>query len=547
MLSPLVVQAQTIPGPADVGRIKPEGELLAPKSRAVGDPGIAELFEATPIPEDAENIRFVLKGIRLKGVTAFTKRQLASVWKHSLNREISLADAYTIANTITKRYHEAGCLLSLAYLPPQEIDNGIITIKVIEGYIGKVDLPEGKDRSSIVHQHIARLMAEKPITASHLESFLLRINDLPGYRVSGTLSVLEGAADGAVALKLEPREAHSMAQIGVDNYASRFLGPNQMVGSYSASILPMHQTTVSGSTSLPTDELNYLALDHKMAIAPDLTLSLLSNYVKAQPGYTLKPLELESDSLYVGARLNYQWIRQRQTNLSLGAMVDARNNSSDVLGTAFTRDRVRALRAIVDYDLNDRWRGSNTVSMIVSHGIPGLGASSVNDLNLSRGDAQPDFLKGELSLARLQMLTDDWSVLLSASGQLASGSLLSSEEFGYGGQNYGRAYDTSEFTGDHGLAGAMEVRYGRWRDMPLVGLMPYVFYDVGKVWNDNAGQVSSQAASSYGLGMHATSEAGLEGNVGLAWPLIEEAGTPIYGQDDSGPRILLRINKKFSF
>ena len=48
------------------------------------------------------------------------------------------------------------------------------------------------------------------------------------------------------------------------------------------------------------------------------------------------------------------------------------------------------------------------------------------------------------------------------SGQWASGPLYSSEEFGYGGKNFGRAYDQSELTGDHGVAASVEVDYAGW-------------------------------------------------------------------------------------
>jgi hemolysin activation/secretion protein len=45
---------------------------------------------------------------------------------------------------------------------------------------------------------------------------------------------------------------------------------------------------------------------------------------------------------------------------------------------------------------------------------------------------------------RLQSLAGDVSGSLTLSGQKASQSLYSSEEFGYGGMAVGRAYDTSE-------------------------------------------------------------------------------------------------------
>ena len=167
------------------------------------------------------------------------------------------------------------------------------------------------------------------------------------------------------------------------------------------------------------------------------------------------------------------------------------------------------------------------------------------DLNLSRAQATPDFTKAELGLTRLQAITADWSLLASAAGQIASGPLYSVEEFGYGGQAFGRAFDSSEITGDHGLNGSLEVRYNGLKFSPSVTLQPYGFYDIGEVWNDDIGQVEHASGSSAGFGLRTSTDFGLTSNVGLAFPLTRSIATPIYGQGKNDPRIMLQIGKSF--
>ena len=85
---------------------------------------------------------------------------------------------------------------------------------------------------------------------------------------------------------------------------------------------------------------------------------------------------------------------------------------------------------------------------------------------------------------RLQRVTSNVNLQLTARGQLANDALLASEEFGVGGINSGRGYDPSEIVGDDGISGSVEVQWNE--PYPVSYLEDYQlfgFYDIGKVWN----------------------------------------------------------------
>ncbi len=98
---------------------------------------------------------------------------------------------------------------------------------------------------------------------------------------------------------------------------------------------------------------------------------------------------------------------------------------------------------MLNYSAQDAWQGTNAFQLGLTQGIAGLGASKKGDLNLSRAQATPDFQKMTLSYTRQQGLLPDTVITGDLSGQLASVPLYSSEEFGVGGQRFGRAYDNS--------------------------------------------------------------------------------------------------------
>ncbi|MFZ4125982.1 MAG: ShlB/FhaC/HecB family hemolysin secretion/activation protein [Rickettsiales bacterium] len=536
-----------VPSAADAGRIRPEKSLPKPSDAPRG-PSVSPESVIPPVdaPEGAESVRFQLRSVAFTGVKSFdAKTAFQKDLAPLLNQEISLKDIYILAAQITRQYREAGYILSYAYVPDQNIENGNVTIAVAEGFISNV-VVKGDDPNTRISQHyIARITAEQPLRDKTLESALLRLNDLPGYNYRAVLSKEAGQSREASTLTLIPQEKSARTSAGFDNYSSRYLGPNEVSASYIDSFLPLQQTTLLGLTSLPTDKLNYALVNHSVVVAPDITLEGSASYTQSKPAYTLTPLDIDSTSTSVSIGMNYQWIRQRNENLLLKIAAESRNVASDTSNTPLTRDHVRTLRSSLSYDTNDQWNGDNILNLTLTQGIDGLGSSKSGDLNLSRSQAKPDFTKAELSISRIQALTDNWAVQLQVAGQLASDPLYASEEFGVGGQQYGRAYDTSEIVGDKGASGAIELRYTGLRTMQPVNFEPFLYFDGGIVTNRDVGQSKRDSLTSVGGGVRFATQQGQAGILGLALPLAREVNAPNYGQGKSSPRILLQVSQNF--
>lgn len=535
--------AQSLPGPADPGRIvpsqppeireRPPVDLVVPDAPAILD-----------IPDAAEGVFFNFKQLNLVGVTAFSESELADIYRPYLGREISLEIVWTIAGAITERYFNEGYFLSRAYVPAQQIDDGIVTIEVVEGRISRVELNDELAERSLLQQLIARLQGYKPVKAYDLESFMLQLNALPGVRFRGLLEPLEDAPAGFTKLVLQPIPEDGTVNLLADNFGSNFLGPYQSSAFYEGSIIPLQQTQITASASLPADELKYIALSHYVPVAPDWQIDLSASYVTSSPGETLDDSDVQSDSAQLAVGVSWQPIRLRQENLILSAELRGLNTDVDILDDqTLTRDRIRRTTARVEYDVGDSLSGYNYATLAVNRGLNILGASEAGDSNLSRAEADPDFTTVQFSYTRLQSLPGDVLAVAQVDGQFASDPLFSSEEFGYGGPSFGRAYDPSEFTGDHGVAASLELRYQGIPEWQEILLSPYAFYDIGKVWNEDKGGVDESAASA-GLGLRFKHSYGITANVGLAWPLTQDIENPIYGSSRT-PRLLLQLGHQF--
>lgn len=136
------------------------------------------------------------------------------------------------------------------------------------------------------------------------------------------------------------------------------------------------------------------------------------------------------------------------------------------------------------------------------------------------------------------------NVLFGLKGQLSNDAQLSSEEFGFGGKDYGRGYDPSEIVGDDGYAGKIELQWNQPYDLDFVDKYHvYTFFDAGRVWNNDPVTASQgiDTATSTGLGVRATFAKDVNAGLMIAYPLDRSVQTT----GNQGPRIFFNLSKDF--
>ncbi|MBM3602296.1 MAG: ShlB/FhaC/HecB family hemolysin secretion/activation protein [Alphaproteobacteria bacterium] len=546
---PALAQVPSIPGGADINRVQPRPEkplpTLSPTKPSTIDSGMMTA------PEGVDKIAFVLKAVKVDGVTVFPEEDVAKLYAAHIGQKVTLDLVWELANRLTDKYRNAGYFLSRAYIPEQKIADGTITLKVVEGYVESVEW-EGERKQDVsqyrvVQELLEEVRAARPLSTEVIESYLLRLNDLPGLSFKALIKPNEGSDiySGATVLVLTPTNKDGEGEGRINNNGSRFFGPNQASVTYQTSLIPLQQTSLTVLSSVPTEELRYGSLGQSIALSPRWMLGLRAGYTGTQPGAGLRDYDIRSTAKDWGTDLTYRLIRQRNENLDFTLGLDGKDTASDLYGhlSPLVRDKSRAMRVGVNYNTLDRWNGQHEGSLKLSQGLSILNGSKKGDRNLSRGQANPKASKAEISY-KWQKLVDNHYLLSSRlGGQLASNPLLASEEFGYGGSQLGRAYDQSEMSGDHGLIGGLELKYRGLSPIYGISPDPYIFYDMGKLWNKDRDGQNPLAASS-GLGVALSTDDGFTGNISLAFPMIRRVGDPLYG-GPRDPRLLLEAVQKF--
>ena len=484
---------------------------------------------------------FVMKAVSIVGATAVSHEDIARIYAPFLRRPVSQADLLKITEGITEIYRQKGYALSRALIPPQDVKDGRVMVKVVEGYIGDI-LIEGDDRRRFGAQEMLQpITAERPLRLATFERTLLLLSDTPGVRIKDTILKEVGEATGRFRLVVQLETWSVSANVDLDNRGASDTGPLQSFittavnsAAVKGDIWALNVLTVPNSP----EELVYVGgvVDFPLN-TNGARIGLKGSHSDIRPDGAKGLLGTRTKTDELGVYAGTRVLRTREVSLGLGASANVRHaEENDTTGLIYD-DHVRALGLTADLQIHDKYQGSTylVVGVRQGHGEPG----SVG-FALSRADAEGSFLKAYWNATRLQGLGGAWSALLSTSGQLASSPLLLSEQFYIGGPLLGRAYAAGALSGDSGLTGLLEIRFDQKLEIgPLLGYQLYAFIDAGIVWT--RGSAEHESLSSVGAGVRFALQDGYRMGFEVAVPVEQHSLTSV----DEGTRFFFSLSKSF--
>lgn len=500
-------------------------------------------------PAEAKKVSFVLKGVRIKGNCVFSNQDLLQPFKPYINKKITLEDFIQTVDKITDKYHKAGFFLSKAIIPPQRIENGIVQVQVLEGFINEVKV-EGDygPNKKLLLQYGEALKAMRPIRLQELERIILLMNDIPGMVVKSVL-----AADPKVPLGSQITLLTQWTPVNFigtyDNYQTLYLGPFETAGNvyFNSVFTPGGTTYLRALSSNTYRRLNYYELRHEQIFAPcGLVVGLDAFLTKTHPGFILEPLDIFGKSGDVNATLSYPWIRSRTRNVTLQAQFDIMNNESDALGEQLYIDKIRDL--LLAFQINESFgNGTTFITASIDKGFNIFGADK--DAIHSRLGSSPDFIKFNITGSRTQFLNDIFSFFILVTAQYSPRPLFAAEQMIFGGPYLGRGYNLAQFTGDQAIEGTMELRLNTTPNKNwLKQVQFYGFYDVGKLWSliPNFPTIAESGAST-GVGARAIVMPNFSFDAFLAKPLTTPNATDVLqGKSGKGWQKFFQITGTFN-
>ena len=136
-----------------------------------------------PAMRGSASLKVTVKQFRISGNQIYSDAELQPTLKDSIGKELDFEGLTEAANNVRAYYRAKGYFLAQAYLPAQQIRDGVVEIAILEGRLGTIELkPDPASRlrpdfaRGILDQH---LKEGDPITETGLERPLLLLSDLP--------------------------------------------------------------------------------------------------------------------------------------------------------------------------------------------------------------------------------------------------------------------------------------------------------------------------------------------------------------------------------
>lgn len=464
------------------------GQLQQIPPAAVPQRPAADIRIERPEPSTdavAEGASIRVDALRVTGATLFTEAELVAASGFAPGQDLTLPELRNTAARITRFYNDRGYVLAQAYLPAQNVVGGAVTIAVVEGRYGAIDLRNQSGVSdALAGGMLDGLNRGDPVAMAPLERRLLLLSDIPGVVVHSTLSpgTDVGSSNLTVDLTRAPRIYGSLE---ADNAGNRYTGAHRFGGSVNLANATGLGDLLSLRLLASTDGLAYGRAAWQAPLG-DATVGVAYTHMQYDLGREFSVLDAGGTADIVSVFASYPLIRSRTANLYALASLDAKFLSDEIgLVSQVSDKEIRAATAGLRWDSRDGLGGGgwNAGSLSWTSGELDIESPLERAADAMSARSQGGFSKLQYAVSRLQTISGPLSIYGALRGQLATDNLDSSEKMGLGGAYAVRAYPEGEAYGDEGYIATLEARLmlDPWT-RPLPGQFQVIaFVDGGEI------------------------------------------------------------------
>ncbi|MBW8306304.1 MAG: ShlB/FhaC/HecB family hemolysin secretion/activation protein [Thiobacillus sp.] len=408
----------------------------------------------------ADTVKITVNRLIVTGARVYSEAELLALTGFEPGSTLTLTELRGMAAKIADHYHRNGYFVAQAYLPAQDIENGAVTIAVIEGHYGKVILQNQSSLSDDVANRILNGLNSGDIIASApLESRLLLLSDLPGVSVKSTL--VPGTAPGTSDLIVELHPGKTISgSIDADNAGSRYTGEYRVGATVNLNNLAGLGDVASLRVLTSGSGLTYARISYQVPFGRAVA-GVAYSYLTYSLGREFEYLDANGTAEVATLYGGYALIRSRNTNLSAHLALDAKTFQDRIDAfSSVTDKKVNALTASLIGDHRDSFAGGglSAYSLAWTTGNLDIETPDARAYDAATAQTNGHYNKLGFSAMRLQNVTHLVSLYGAVSGQFASKNLDVSEKMSMGGMYGVRAYPVGEASADEGYLMTLEAR-----------------------------------------------------------------------------------------
>lgn len=535
----------------DAGTISQEIEKQLEKTKPLPKAPQSVLPTDTVKKVDTAGVKVAISAFKLSGNTTVSSEDIQKVLTSFIGKKLSFGELQDATRAIVNLYRDRG-FNARAFLPPQEVKEGVIEIMILEGKLSAIEIESDGLTRLKSEQGRAIIEDAHPIGStletSKLERGLLLLSDVPGVVAAGSLSAGEGAGDSKLKLKLQDAPMFN-GSLSYVNSGSKSTGSDQysLSTGINSPLAIGDQITLQ---SMATKGIRYLKGGYSLPLGSSgaragASMSWMSYNV-------IEGTEADGKAHTWGLYTSYPLIRSPKENLSLSVNLDRKTYFNRSVGTPISDKENDALSLTLSGSKYDD-KGQTSYGATVARGELDLSALESDYLaDQAAAGTNGYFTKLTLNASRTQIITDTLTASLSGQIQYANHNLDSGEKMYLGGAYGVRAYPTNEAGGDEGWMINAELNKNF-----LNGLSGGLFYDIGEIkqhhhlytnWQGASTADNSYLLKAVGVTMN-YSYGTWSAKATVAWKDGQNPNPTTDGMDNDGtnkdPRLWVQLMKIF--
>ncbi|OLF55691.1 hypothetical protein BTN82_06795 [Pseudomonas chlororaphis] len=444
----------TTPVPSDV-------DLDLPKAESASPP---------PSAPDTSGIRVQVSDFVIVGNQVFSVEQLRPLLADLQGQELDLNGLRGAAQRLTDYYQKQGYVLARAFLPPQDIDNGVVRIEVMEGRYGNIEVQNSsRALDKVIAAPLSALRNGEAVRDASLERSLLLLSDLPGVQAKGTLRPGQERGTTDLVVDAEPGPLVS-GTLEADNFGGFYTGEYRLGGSLNLNN-PLRLGDQLSLRVLSSDKTQrYYRAAYQLPVGPWST-RVGASYSKMsyRLGKRFEVLDAHGLASIRSFFVSQPLVRSRVFDLNLQLQYDDKRLRDDIdFYSDSNRKQIDLWTLGLSGNGQDHLLGGGRSFFDLSYAS---GRLHFGDRGYEAGDRRTagtagGFSKLTFNVARVQRLSDRFQLYTQLNTQWAPSNLDSSEKLGLGGPYGVRGYPLGNGSGDQGWQASAELRYAlapRWQ------------------------------------------------------------------------------------
>lgn len=491
---------------------------MAGRHGLLGGLGLWLLVSSAPVisaDSPVETPRFEITRFAVEGNSLLSETEVDERTRAYTGKGRTFADVQLALDSLQQAYRDRGWGAVSVVLPEQELQGGVVRLRVVEGKLRKIAVSGNRHHDEAnVRAALPALREGETPNLDRLARNIQLANESPTRQV--TVTMRTGAQEGDVEADVDVDDRNpSRFFASADNTGTNETGRYRLgLGYQHANLFNRdHVATIRWVTSPEeVDDVNIFGAGYRIPVYGwNGAFDFVAGYSDVDSG-TLQGLFNVSGKGTVAAARYTQFLKRLGTGFEhqLAAGLDYRQYDNDVIlvgGSPNLVPDVTVRPASLTYSGRLREaRGRADFYLGFSQNIPGGSDGGDADFAAARFGADADYNLWRYGVDGAVEIYRDWQGRVSFAGQYSGDLLVPGEQFGIGGAYSVRGFLERELSNDKGYSTQIELYTPNFA--PLLNAADWqmralTFYDMGYIRRNDPlpGEIAQESISSAGLGI----------------------------------------------